>query len=197
LSAGKRFLQLVAPSVLLTSDIIVAKVRAEQKVTRRGGVFGHRISAFTLAESLVSVLALAIVLVSLYAAFSEGFGLIKSAREELRATQIMVQKMEAIRLYTWSQINTNNFLPRTFTDWYWPSGVSNGTAGLTYSGFVDISVAPPGLPADYQAKMCQVTITLYWTNSPSGEYKNPVVRMRQMQTYVARYGMQDYNYIAP
>jgi len=33
---------------------------------------------------------------------------------------------------------------------------------------------------------------LYWTNSVGNG--NVIVRNRQMQTYVARYGMQDYIY---
>ena len=47
---------------------------------------------------------LGVVATSLYGAFTAGFFVIQSTRENLRATQIMVQKMEAIRLLTWSQV---------------------------------------------------------------------------------------------
>ena len=53
---------------------------------------------FTFAEVLVAVVLVSIMVVSLNAAFSAGFTLLKLARENLRATQIMLQQMEILRL---------------------------------------------------------------------------------------------------
>ena len=53
---------------------------------------------------MISVLIVGTLILSLYAGFSQGFSIIQTSRENLRATQILVQRMETIRLYTWSQV---------------------------------------------------------------------------------------------
>ena len=55
-------------------------------------------TGYTFAEVLVGVTILGFVAASLYSAFSAGLGVIQATRENLRATQILVQKTEAIRL---------------------------------------------------------------------------------------------------
>ena len=73
---------------------------------------------------------LGFVATSLYGAFSAGFCVIQSTRENLRATQILVQKMEAVRLFTWSQVaDTTNYLKATFTEPYDPLGTNNNCGG--------------------------------------------------------------------
>jgi hypothetical protein len=47
---------------------------------------------------MISVTILAIMVSSLYAAFNSGFASMMVSREEMRATEIMTQKLEAIRL---------------------------------------------------------------------------------------------------
>ena len=145
--------------------------------------------AYTVVEVLVSVCVLGIMLVSLYGGFSAGFAVVQVARENMRATQIMVQRIETMRLYNWDQIlKTNNFLKSTFTDRYDPSSSVGGTY---YRGFV--STNAPILPgAAYTNNIRTVLITLYWTNYP--QKQAPIVRRRQMETHVARYGMQNYLY---
>src|SRR6266508_4273052 len=58
--------------------------------------------AFAIAEVLVSVALMAIVFVSLYLGMSSGFAVTKLSRENLRATQIMLERLEGIRLYNWN-----------------------------------------------------------------------------------------------
>ena len=58
------------------------------------------LAAFTLAEVVIAVGVLGVSIISLYAGISSGFALTRSSRENLRATQIMVEQMEAIRLYS-------------------------------------------------------------------------------------------------
>ncbi len=71
----------------------------------------HRATGYTFAEVLVASAILGFVATALYGAFSAGFCVIQSTRENLRATQILVQKLEAVRLFTWSQVaDTNNYL---------------------------------------------------------------------------------------
>ena len=70
-------------------------------------------------------------------------------------------------------------------------GTNNQSAGSFYKGFISATV-PSNVPAAYQDKMRQVTVTVFWTNYPQKPHTNLIVRSRQMQTYVARYGMQNY-----
>jgi len=147
--------------------------------------------AFTLAEAVITVLLMSILIAGLLSAFASGLGTVQAARENLRATQILTQKTETIRLLTWSQGTNSGFAPTNFTDWYDPTGTSSH--GTTYSGFYSITPAPANLPTAYNSNMRLVTVTVYWTNYPA-HGKQPIVQCRQMQTQVARYGMQNYIY---
>jgi prepilin-type N-terminal cleavage/methylation domain-containing protein len=146
-------------------------------------------TGFTFTEVLVATAILGFVATSLYAAFAAGFCVIQSTRENLRATQILVQKMEAIRLLTWSQVNdTNRYLKPTFTADYDPLGTTNHAGGAKYAGYVSTST-PTDLPDGYRANMLTVTVGVSWTNYNGGK---PIVHRREMQTRVARNGMQNY-----
>ena len=106
------------------------------------------------------------------------------ARENLRATQVLVEKMEGIRLYDWDQITNASFIPRTFSVPYDPTA-TNGVGGFTYSGTVSIS--PTSLTTSYNNDLRLVTIQLTWN---SGQ----LPRQRQLSTYVCRTGLQNYLY---
>src|SRR5579862_5240920 len=92
--------------------------------------------AFTLAEVMISVCILAVATVSLYAGFGTGFMLVDSARQELRATQILTQKAEAIRLCTWSSLSN---CPISFSERYDP----RTSSGTLFVGTVTTNVASP------------------------------------------------------
>ena len=122
----------------------------------------RRASGYTFAEVLVAAGILGFMGTSLYAAFSAGFCLIQTTRENLRATQIMVQKLEAVRLFTWSQVcDTTNYLKPTFTEMYDPLGSNNGSGGAPYTGSVTASVPAAGkLPEAYRTNMRTITVSL-------------------------------------
>lgn len=147
--------------------------------------------AYTFTEVLVAGAILGFVAISLYGAFAAGFCVIQSTRENLRATQIMVQKLEAIRLFTWSQIcNTNNYLIPSFVEPYDPLGLPNNTSGPKYTGYVSASIPTSAdLPDAYRANMRTITVSLYWTNYNGTK---AIMHARTMQTRVARNGMQNY-----
>src|SRR6266571_8973241 len=92
-------------------------------------------SAYTLPEVMVGVSIIAVMFVTLYLGFTQGFGVVQASRENLRATQILQQHSEVIRLYTWDQLTNVNFLPHPFTtNWtFYPIGGS-GNQGVTYTG---------------------------------------------------------------
>jgi len=105
------------------------KAKQQLGVARNGtpgyGNASPHVTAFTLAEVLIAVAVFGVAAISLYAGFGTGFMLVDSAREELRATQILTQKAEALRLCSWSSLSS---YPVTFTERYDPTGGS-GTNG--------------------------------------------------------------------
>jgi hypothetical protein len=139
--------------------------------------------AYTIPEVMLGVAVMAVMFVSLYLGFTQGFAVIQLARENLRATQILQEKMETIRLYTWDQINTSNFVPTTFPAYFYPAGATN--RGVVYSGTVAIGSA--GLTESYAADIKQVDVQVAWT---SGNVR----RSRAMRTFVSRYGLHNYVY---
>jgi hypothetical protein len=148
-------------------------------------------SAHSLPEAIIAALLVGTMLISLYAGFSTGFSLVRSSQEELRATQIILERMEGIRLCTWTQLqDTNRYLRPTFTEYFNPSGQTNQSTGLIYTGQVTTN-RPTAIPASvfYRTNMLQVTVKVYWTNRFAGQ---EILRSKQMQTYVSRYGMQNY-----
>ena len=142
-------------------------------------VSNQRSQAFTLLETMCAMAILATVIVALYAGISSGFSVVESSREELRATQIMVEKLETIRLYNWDQINDPNFIPREFTDYY----DYRNQAGFTYNG--TILIEQTGWTDTYAANMRKITISISWT-SPKRLHE------RSMFTYVTKNGLQSY-----
>jgi prepilin-type N-terminal cleavage/methylation domain-containing protein len=143
----------------------------------------RRTGAFTLVEVLVSVVVLAVIATAFYSGLSSGFSVVQTTREDLRATQILMQKVEALRLCTWEQLTNVSF-----QELYDP--VSTNKNGATYFGTI-VTNSASAIPnsSSYQSNVCLVTVTLSWTNY-SGRRLLP--HTRQMQTQVARYGMQNY-----
>jgi len=147
-------------------------------------------SAFTVPEVVIALVIIGTLLVALYAGFSAGFSVMKSARENLRATQILVQRAEVMRLYNWSQfLNTNNYFKPSFIEYYDPLGGAN-TKGVMYVGTVRTNALTFSGP-NYVNNMRAVTISVYWTNRIG---KTNVTFSRQLVTHVARYGIQNYVY---
>jgi hypothetical protein len=110
--------------------------------------------------------------------------LIRGARENLRATQIMVNRMEGIRLFTFDQLSDTSLLPRDFTEYYYASDTNN--PGIAYTGVVTVVPAALSSPASsYSTNMYKVTVSLTWQSVGP-------VQTRQMSTYCARWGVQNY-----
>jgi len=140
-------------------------------------------AGFTLIETVMATLLAGIMLPTLYAGLAAGFSIIKATRENLRATQVIVQRMEAVRLVSYKTLPTA--FPTNVTEYYNPCGQTNGTGGAVYTVTYNCVPAPNTLPPSYRSNMMLVTVTAAWN---SGN----VQRARSMQTYVARYGVQRY-----
>jgi len=136
----------------------------------------------------MAILVVATMSVSLYAGYSSGFAVLRYSREDLRATQILVQKMESLRLLRWSDFTSQ--CPIVFNETFDASLVPTNSSQYYYSGVITTN-DPSDVPitTGYRGNLTQVKITLYWTNKVGDNY---VVRSRDMETYVARYGIQNY-----
>ena len=138
----------------------------------------------SLVEVMVALSVLGFMVVSLYAGFSSGFAVLRVARENLRATQILEERMEVLRLIKWDDV-APWFIPATFTAPFYATEPTNSTVGaFGYAGTVTIT-SPPAETYNDHLRMIQIGLT--WT---SGN----VTRSRQMTTYVSRYGLQNYLY---
>jgi Tfp pilus assembly protein PilE len=146
----------------------------------------RRPSGFTLVEVLIAVLGVGIMTVTLYMAFGQGFAIIQVARENLRATQVLQEKMETMRVYNWDQITDANFIPRTFTEpFYAVDEQDNG--GFDYTGEVLITNAAPVGSVSYADSLRWVVVQVQWTSGG-------VVRRREMRTLVSEFGLHQYVY---
>jgi len=150
----------------------------------RSGAGGRRTSAaaFTLIETIIATLIAAIMLPTLYAGIASGFSIVQVTRENLRATQILIQRMEAVRLASYKTLKDPASYPTNVTEYYCPS---NGSGGTAYTVTYNWTTGLGSLPPSYRSNVLLVTATATWN---SGK----VQRSRSMQSYVAQYGIQRY-----
>jgi uncharacterized protein (TIGR02598 family) len=150
------------------------KQRDEKRATGAG---------FTFVEVVTAMAVIGLLVLAVYGAITSGVGTMRMARENLRATQVLLEKMEALRLYNWDQLNTN-FMPAAFVVPY-DVNSTNTSAGILYYGRVTIEPADTG--ASYNDQMRRVTVRIDWRTGH-------IARTREMTTYAARSGLQNYVY---
>lgn len=145
----------------------------------------RRVAGSMLLEAVLALAALGVIGASLMGSFAYSYFVLQLTRENQRATQILVEKVETIRLYNWDQVRTPGFIPGKFTDTYDPQGTS-GQQGVTYNGTVVITNVP--FASSYQDNMRQLILRLDWTSSHN------LPRSRTLVTYISRDGLQNYVY---
>ena len=149
-----------------------------------------------MVEVMVGVAVFGVIFVSLYAGVTFGFNSVQLARENLRATQILVEKMEVIRLYSWDEINEAGFIPTTFTNAYSPGATITAmqgnkevlilAEGVTYFG--TLTVTNSGLSTEnYRQNLKRIDLTVRWTTGR-------LQRSRSLSTLVTQDGLQSYVY---
>ena len=136
---------------------------------------------FTLVETVVAMSILTFVVVSLYAAFSFGFACMKVAREDLRADQILVQKLETLREYNWFSLTNGYVLTNSIA-------VFSSEGGIEYG--VTMSITPAPVTESYSNTLRQVTASVFW--SSGGRFGSGVDHRRSMTTLVSQNGLQTY-----
>ena len=143
----------------------------------------RKLSAFSLIEVTVGLGIVGTCVAALFSGFTTGFLTMRMARENLRATQIMLQKAETLRLLSWDQLTSTNTIPTAFAERYDPNAAID--KGITYTGTVSITSCP--IASSYSNDMKKVVISVNWKTGAMD-------RNRSFSTYVARYGLQNYIY---
>jgi hypothetical protein len=144
----------------------------------------HKFSAaFSLVEVTMGMGVIGTATIALFSGFTSGFFTMQMARENLRATQIMLEKTETLRLYSWDQITA---LGSEISDQakYDPNAAT-AAQGCVYN--VRINIDPAPIPTSYSSEMKMITVTLDWKSGP-------IDRTRAFTTYIARNGLQNYVY---
>jgi type II secretory pathway pseudopilin PulG len=158
-------------------------------------------AAFSLLELLIAVAITALIFEAVFKGISNSLTLLNLTRENLRATQIMISRLEGLRLEAWgtNQLFNSSFVPTTFVDYYYPQGLNSSTNnfGTIYYGTMTIvspvtfASVPARTPSSYSNMMALVTVTLTWTNN-APTYGQSSTYTRSMSTYVAQFGIQNY-----
>jgi len=150
-----------------------------------------RQSAFTLAEVLMGAAVMSVVFVTIFSIMTVSLFISGNSRENLRATQIMLDKMEGIRLYSPTQLTNTTFLLQSFTNWSSETnniGMANVQGyGIMYTG--TITIAPVTFSTSYSSNMHQVTVNVGWVSGGQGN----IAHTRSMSTFYANQGL--YNYV--
>ena len=142
--------------------------------------------ASALVEVAVGAALMSLVFVSLFGGVSMTTAQTKIAREDLRATQIALERLEGLRLFNWNELlYSNNLCPATFTNSFYPAGSSAGQSGITYYGRVLVTNPALNPAPSYMSQLRSITVTVTWTNAGLGHE-------RSMTTYQSQYGMQNY-----
>lgn len=170
----------------------------------------HSVSAaFTIVEVLMATLIGAVVFAALFAGITQGYNLVAHERESLRASQIVVGRIERIRLCKWgdnsgtnaTQLFNPDIVPNAFTDYFYPIGLGGffPASNVVYVGtitvqatnfpFYDSTGAPVASSPSYCTNMACVTVSVSWDDV---RYGRTNTFSRSMKTYVAQYGVQNY-----
>ena len=154
---------------------------------------------FTLPEVMVSILLTTIMVTSLYAGITSTYKIAHQTRDVARATQLMVDTMEIMRLYTWEELNTPGFVPGNFNavldgDYRKETSADGqpktleqyGSSG-TRTANATVTIADASFTSSYSTNIKEITIVVTWENGG-------LQQVREMKTLVARNRIQSYIY---
>lgn len=132
----------------------------------------------------------------MFSAYSNGYAILRIARDNERANQILTQKTEEIRMLTWPELSN---CPASFKTYYnqiatnsitGTNGISGTNFGTLYFGTLAFGF-PTNIPssAAYRTNIHLITISLIWTNMVNNK---AVPHAQEMQTLLAQQGMETY-----
>src|SRR5258708_35373346 len=122
--------------------------------------------AFSLIELVIGMAIILVVFITIYGSMTMGLSITQISRENLRATQIMLDKMEGGRLYRWDQLTNSTVLVPSFTNWFIETNnIGQSLAagnGAQYTGIVQVAAVP--MTPSYKDNMRMVTVMVGWTS---------------------------------
>lgn len=128
----------------------------------------------TLVEVMFSVALVGFLFIGIWGMISTNVSLVSLCRDNETATQLLAEKLETVRLYTWENLSSNGYVNSTF---YYPSNAPY------FTGTVSIAQAP--ITESYSNSIRQVTVELKWIGN-----RRP--QSRKMVTYVSEHGLNRY-----
>ena len=138
-------------------------------------------AGFTMVETIFAIGISGILISALYSCFGFGFAAVRSTREDLQATQVMLSSMERIRLCTWAQVSSQLYNPLSTTAYF-----DNKNRRIPCTVSFQAAVPAAGtVPDAYRNEMLLVTVKVSWMSGRNRQ-------TRSMQTYFAKEGMRDY-----
>ena len=142
---------------------------------------------FSLVEAVVGMALLGLVCMALFSGLCNSTFSVHMTRENLRATQVMAEKLDTIRLYSWKQLTNDTYIREGFTAPLQPPDPLSPprTNSALYHGSIYIEPAP--ITEVYGKDMRLVTVELKWKTGH-------LERTRSMSTLVSRYGTYKYIY---
>src|SRR4051812_33207014 len=106
---------------------------------------GLRQAGFRLIELCVAMSIILVTFLTIFASLTMGLSITQISRENLRATQIMLDKMEGVRLYNWDQLTNSTYLISSFTNSFFETnriGMSTAQgSGVQYVGAVSVATS--------------------------------------------------------
>ena len=147
----------------------------------------RRSQGFSLVEAVVGMALLGLVCMALFSGLCNSTFSVHMTRENLRATQVMAEKLDTIRLYSWRQITNEIYINEGFTAPLHPPDPLSPprTNSAVYNGSIYIESAP--ISEVYGKDLRLVTVELKWK---TGDLE----RTRSLSTLVSRYGTYKYIY---
>lgn len=139
-------------------------------------------AAFSLVEVMVAIGMVGLLCFALLSGITFGYSVVSQERENRRATQVLLDKLEQVRLYNWSQIITNG-LPTNFAAPFCPT-TNGANTGFTYTGALSVASAP--ITESYASCLRLITVQVSWSSAG-------VAHQRSMSTLMSSNGL--YNYI--
>ena len=136
-------------------------------------------SAFTIVEAVFGMLILGMLSLAVYGGIAQGFKTIQLSREGVRATQVLQDRLETIRLFTWSKLNSTNHVIPTFRV---PLNAGQNQ-GPFFEGTTKVS--PPSFSETYSDDLRLITVKLTWTSGGRRFTK-------ELSSLVAHTGLNDY-----
>jgi prepilin-type N-terminal cleavage/methylation domain-containing protein len=139
---------------------------------------------FSLIESMIGMAIFGICFVALLSGMGTTASTVECVRENVRASQILTEKLDTLRLYPFSQVRPD-YIQTSFSSTQYPTNDTARFPGIIYTGRV--TIAEPPISESYRTKMKLVTVEVSWTDHGR-------TRRSQMSTLVGEYGMQSYIY---